>query len=76
MVPLVLCIAQAAQTLRDSRTHQLWENLHFSGEHLYAGEDNLQVLSGALWINTGRHSVTRGKCDFKKANNTLGKKIL
>ena len=57
MVPVVLCTVQAIQMLRNSRTHQLWENLRFSGEHLYAGKANLQVPSCAMQINSGRHSV-------------------
>ena len=57
MVPVMLCTVQATQMLRNFRTHQLWENLHFSREHLYAGEANLQVLSCAMWISSGRHSI-------------------
>jgi hypothetical protein len=57
MVPVVLCTVPASQMLRNSKTHQLWENLHFSGEGFYAGEANLQVLSCAMWINSGRHSL-------------------
>ena len=57
MVPVVLCMVQATQMLRNSRIHQLWENLHFSGEHLYAGKANLQVPSCVMQINSGRHSL-------------------
>lgn len=48
-----------SDTEEKPRTHWLWENSHFSREILYAKEANLQVLSGDLWINSGRYSVTK-----------------